>query len=292
MPRAAARWAADLREALLRRAVFTDEQQGATVRDAGPAAGGSELPRATDEASAAIVIPADEADADLGRQSMDSESDRAAAERPSTAHAAATLNASRETLVRVSENSLATPELVNAVHAGPTAQSSARTEIPATPVLVQTASGPVELDQFVVRNSRLVESGATQTWSVRLVPETLGELRIEITSQDSHVAVRLISPHGDVRDTLDGQLHHLREALMREGVDVTRVVVASQSSSGSQLLPGDAGSAGGRSTQQGSAQGPPGQSPQSERGWSSQDGSPRGGNPSPKRHHGALELWA
>ena len=292
MPRAAARWPADLREALLRRAVFTGEQRRATVRDASLAASGSESPRATEEVSAAIVIPEDVADADLGQQSMDSESDPSSAERPSTAHAAATLKASQDSLVRISENSLATPEPVNAVHAGPTAQSSARTEIPATPVLVQTPSGPAELDQFVVRNARLVQSGATQTWSVRLVPETLGELRIEITSQDSHVAVRLISPHGDVRDTLDGQLHHLREALMREGVDVTRVVVASQSSSGSQLLPGDAGSPGGRSTQQGTAQGSPGQSPQSERGWSSQDGSPRGGNPSPKRHHGALELWA
>ena len=170
---------------------------------------------------------------------------------------------------------------------------AARTATPPAPVQVIEQSTPVDLGDFVVRHVRMSGPDGTQTWTVRLVPESLGDLRVEVTSQDHQVSVRLVTPNGEVRDRLESQIHHLHEALAREGVEVTRVVVATQSSAGPQLMASDAGSQGGRGGHQASQPGSSGQPTQNERGWASQeDSSSRGGHQPPKRPRTALDLWA
>lgn len=176
------------------------------------------------------------------------------------------------------------------VHAPPS--PAPRVAVTPAPVQVIERSAPVDLGDFVVRHVRLSSSDGTQTWTVRLVPESLGELRVEVSSVDSQVSVRLLTPSGEVRDRLEGQIHRLHEALAREGIEVTRVVVASQSSAGPQLMANDANGQGGRghpSPQPGSQ----GHASHADRGWNSGGGSsPRDGHAPQRRPRSAFDVWA
>lgn len=70
----------------------------------------------------------------------------------------------------------------------------------------------------------LVGSGE-QTITIKLVPESLGTLQVTLTRVDDGVEIALASANQGVRHVLEHQLYALRDALSREGVDVTRAVV-------------------------------------------------------------------
>lgn len=93
-----------------------------------------------------------------------------------------------------------------------------------------TAQGPASpepeaLRETVIRNVRHLVVRGDQQVKVRLVPESLGELVIEVTSGDDGVQVKLTAGTAAVRDVLESQVHGLRDALARDGIDVARVAV-------------------------------------------------------------------
>jgi flagellar hook-length control protein FliK len=101
-------------------------------------------------------------------------------------------------------------------------QSSAA---PAAPTLDNVA-------QYVVRSVRLMVHDGQKTLTVRLIPPSLGELHLEITSVRDNLQVRLMSANPVVRDALESQLTSLRDTLARSGVEASSVTVASGSTSG------------------------------------------------------------
>ncbi|MBI5095111.1 MAG: flagellar hook-length control protein FliK [Candidatus Hydrogenedentes bacterium] len=84
---------------------------------------------------------------------------------------------------------------------------------------------------FTVKSVRYMVANGEKTISVRLVPESLGELRLEVTSNDNSVTVRMASANPAVREALQGQIHGLREALSRDGITVAQATVSAQMSS-------------------------------------------------------------
>ncbi len=89
-------------------------------------------------------------------------------------------------------------------------------EQPAPPLEVQAARGV-----------RYLISEGGHSITVRLVPASLGEMHIEVRTEGSDMSIKLVSANPAVRDTLQSQVQGLRDALSREGIDVTKVEIAS-----------------------------------------------------------------
>ena len=87
----------------------------------------------------------------------------------------------------------------------------------------------------IVRQVRHVVTGGEQTVAIKLVPESLGELHISVTSSKDVLEIVLTSSSRHVRQTLEQQLHALRETLIREGIDVTRATIASPVTTDNEL---------------------------------------------------------
>ena len=68
--------------------------------------------------------------------------------------------------------------------------------------------------------------------TLKIVPETLGELHLEVTRNGGDVQVKLTATTQAVRDLLESQTHHLREALVREGFDAPRIQISQQQPAG------------------------------------------------------------
>lgn len=77
----------------------------------------------------------------------------------------------------------------------------------------------------VVQHVRHLTASGEQTVTVKLVPESLGELHITVKSARDAVEVVLSTSNQHVRQALEHQLHALRETLVREGIDVTKATV-------------------------------------------------------------------
>ena len=83
------------------------------------------------------------------------------------------------------------------------------------------------LVEHTVTGIRYLVKEGVRTVTVRLVPESLGELRLEVTSARDVIHVRLVSQNPAVRETLGSELHVLRMSLAREGIGVGQVQIAS-----------------------------------------------------------------
>ena len=90
--------------------------------------------------------------------------------------------------------------------------SAARTESP-------------DLKESVIQSVRYLTSRGERSLSIRLKPDSLGELRVTVTTAQDRIQVQLFTGNAAVRESLEAQLPQLRESLTREGFDVTRLSV-------------------------------------------------------------------
>ena len=91
---------------------------------------------------------------------------------------------------------------------------------------VQRTTAEALLDD-TVRGIRYLVRQGEKTVSIRLVPESLGDLTLEVSSSQEAVHVRLIASDTSVRNILDGEIAQLRASLAEEGIEVGRVQVVS-----------------------------------------------------------------
>ena len=82
------------------------------------------------------------------------------------------------------------------------------------------------LAEHTIRGVRYLVTRNEKVLTVRLVPASLGELHLEVTSADDVLHVRLTSGSPLVREALNVALEQLRASLTREGFEVGRVVVS------------------------------------------------------------------
>lgn len=101
----------------------------------------------------------------------------------------------------------------------------------AGPALPERVSLEVVRD-FTVRSVRYLVTRGERTVTIRLVPESLGELHLEVTSAKEGVFVRLMSANPAVRGFLSEGLKNLRVVLAESGVEVADVVVTTDMASG------------------------------------------------------------
>ncbi len=89
-----------------------------------------------------------------------------------------------------------------------------------------------DIAQTAVRSIRYLARNGEHRMTLRLIPESLGEVHIEVVSTKDAMSVKLVADSAVVRDAMEAQTHHLRESLSREGLDVRTITVTDDSGSG------------------------------------------------------------
>lgn len=101
-----------------------------------------------------------------------------------------------------------------------------------TPVSQFEESTMAALNNVVVRHIRSLSAQGESSVRIRLIPPSLGELRLDVSSNHNGVLVRLASANPMVRDMLEGQLDALRNNIVREGTNVSGISVLAHFASG------------------------------------------------------------
>ncbi|KAB7725019.1 flagellar hook-length control protein FliK [Proteus mirabilis] len=122
-----------------------------------------------------------------------------------------------------------------ASHAQPSSMMQAQMHFPSmpTPMLnaqIGTPEWQQQLNQQIVMFSR----NDLQKAELRLHPEELGSLHIRMKIEDGQAQLHLASQNGQVRTVLENSLHHLRQALSENGIQLTQSQVSSDSHDGWQ----------------------------------------------------------
>lgn len=78
----------------------------------------------------------------------------------------------------------------------------------------------------VIRGVRYLVEGGEHTLRIRLVPESLGEVRLEVTTSRDEISVRMASASPAVREVLQQHLPSLRDALAQDGAHVAKLSVS------------------------------------------------------------------
>ncbi len=88
------------------------------------------------------------------------------------------------------------------------------------------------LSDNALKSIRYLASGDRKSLHIRMVPASLGEVRVEVSStgDGKGLEIRMTSVSPAVRDALEGQLAGLRDALQRDGLAVGRMVVSADAS--------------------------------------------------------------
>lgn len=89
-----------------------------------------------------------------------------------------------------------------------------------------------DLAQTAVRSVRYLARNGEHRMTLRLVPESLGEVQVEVISTKESLSVRFMSDSAVVRDAMEAHTHHLRDSLNQEGLEVRSITVSEDSGSG------------------------------------------------------------
>ncbi|MGI6458606.1 MAG: flagellar hook-length control protein FliK [Candidatus Hydrogenedentales bacterium] len=82
------------------------------------------------------------------------------------------------------------------------------------------------LAQLAVKSVRYLVSEDKRSLQIRLVPESLGEVRVELVSTRDELHLKLFSGSASVREAMENASEALRHALTKDGVHLVRVSVA------------------------------------------------------------------
>lgn len=96
------------------------------------------------------------------------------------------------------------------------------------------AGQPIPMQQggwseAVVDRVMLMSSQNLKSAEIQLDPAELGRLEVRISVNQEQSQVTFASPHAGVRDTLDSQMHRLREMFAQQGMNLMDVNVSDQS---------------------------------------------------------------
>jgi flagellar hook-length control protein FliK len=100
--------------------------------------------------------------------------------------------------------------------------------IPTPPVLTFTSFVP-DVSEWMGRFMRISNNplGSTEA-RFSLYPEHLGHVEIKISTQEGQVSAQIITDTSLAKETLDGQLQQLRQALQQLGINVQKLEVVQQ----------------------------------------------------------------
>lgn len=115
----------------------------------------------------------------------------------------------------------------------PSAPQPARNVISAPAIIhLEEPVSPEAIREVAVRTVRFSMAQGENSVTIRLSPESLGDMVVEVKSSHEALHVRITASAPTVREALEGQVHGLREALAREGIHATTVSVAADPGQG------------------------------------------------------------
>lgn len=103
--------------------------------------------------------------------------------------------------------------------------------------LVLTMSSPERpvsaeqlMKQFesILSKSQFMNNGGTQKLFIKLFPEHLGSIRIELLQRDQTMIARIITSTGTAKETLEAQINGLKQAFTAQNLSVDRIEVTQQ----------------------------------------------------------------
>lgn len=80
--------------------------------------------------------------------------------------------------------------------------------------------------QYLMNRSQLSNTQGTMKLLLKLYPENLGSIRIEIMQQDGVLSARLLATTQAAKELLDGQLHQLKSAFAHANIQMDRIDIA------------------------------------------------------------------
>lgn len=80
----------------------------------------------------------------------------------------------------------------------------------------------------VLQKSHFSQALQTKSLTIRLYPEHLGSLRIELIQKDGAMIARILASTNMAKDMLDSQIHQLRQAFVQQNIQVDKVDVSFQ----------------------------------------------------------------
>lgn len=98
-------------------------------------------------------------------------------------------------------------------------------------IMLKENGKPVSANQFiqqfenVLSKSQFSNTNGTQTLLVKLNPEDLGSLRIELTQKDSVIVAKIVTTTGAAKDVLESQIQGLKAAFQSQNLPVDRIEV-------------------------------------------------------------------
>ncbi|GIN18940.1 MAG TPA: flagellar hook-length control protein FliK [Bacillus bacterium] len=80
----------------------------------------------------------------------------------------------------------------------------------------------------ILQKSHFSQGVQMKSMTLRLYPEHLGSLRIELTQQNGTMIARILASSNMAKDILDSQIHQLRHAFIQQNIQVDKVDISYQ----------------------------------------------------------------
>lgn len=100
-------------------------------------------------------------------------------------------------------------------------------------VLMLDKSGqPVSSEQLmaqfekILANSQLLKSGGTQRLFIKLHPDHLGLLKVELIQKDSAIIARIVATNSTAKDILESQLQSLKNAFSLQNIQLDKIDIS------------------------------------------------------------------
>ena len=90
--------------------------------------------------------------------------------------------------------------------------------------------------ESILSKSHFMNSGGTQKLFIKLYPEHLGSIRIELFQKDQTMMARIITTSGTAKETLESQINGLKQAFAAQNLTVERIEVTQQQAQQDRFL--------------------------------------------------------
>jgi flagellar hook-length control protein FliK len=106
---------------------------------------------------------------------------------------------------------------------------------------------PVSAEQLmkqfesILSKSQFLNSGGSQKLFIKLFPEHLGSIRVELFQKDQTIVAKIITSTGAAKDALESQLSGLKQAFAGQNIAVERIEILQQSTPQERFLNKDSG---------------------------------------------------
>ncbi|MGA9225340.1 MAG: flagellar hook-length control protein FliK, partial [Mesobacillus sp.] len=84
--------------------------------------------------------------------------------------------------------------------------------------------------ESILSKSQFLNSGGTQKLFIKLFPEHLGSIRVELFQKDQVMMARIITTTGTAKETLESQVHGLKQAFAAQNLSVDKIEIFQQPS--------------------------------------------------------------